>query len=227
MMSDGPVPDVNRRQRTGIPEVVYADGKDPDVVADLLAAIHSADDRAALATRCSQEAFDEARRRFGAAAVIDPVARTITLGVTAPLGGRVVIVTAGTTDLPVAYECRNAAAAFGLSADVIGDVGIAGLQRLLDRIDVIRGYDIVIVIAGMDGALPAVVAGLVRAPVIAVPSSVGYGIASGGHAALNTMLASCSPGLAVVNIDNGLGAAALAARIVTAFRPAGEDTGRR
>lgn len=214
MTENETTPDLARRARTGIPEVVYAEGKAPDVVIDLLTVLHAADGLPALATRCSDETLKRAEKHFGSDAVIDPVARTITVGIPRQLDARVVIVTAGTTDVPAARECRNALHAFGIGTELVADIGVAGLHRLLDRIDHIRSFSVVIVLAGMDGVLPGVVAGLVSAPVVAVPTSVGYGVAQGGSTALNTMLASCSPGLAVVNIDNGLGAAALAARIL-------------
>lgn len=210
--------DTLRRDRTGVPEVIYAEGKLTHTVLASLDMLRAADPRAALATRCSDDLLEAAARHFGEHASIDPVARTITVGHTAPMEGSAAILTAGTTDLPVAYECRNAASAFGLPTILISDVGVAGLHRLLDRIADISTHSVVIVVAGMDGALPGVVAGLISAPVIAVPTSIGYGVASGGYAALNTMLASCSPGVAVVNIDNGVGAAALAVRILASHR---------
>lgn len=123
--------------------------------------------------------------------------------------GDVLVLTAGTTDLPVARECTAA-----LGARLVADVGVAGLHRLLSRLEDVRRADVVVTVAGMDGALPSVVAGLVAAPVIGVPTSVGYGVAAGGWAAAGAMLASCSPGLVVVNVDNGFGAAVHAAKIV-------------
>jgi hypothetical protein len=126
------------------------------------------------------------------------------------------VVTAGTTDLPVARECAATLAVLGVHADLLADVGVAGLGRLLARLGDLRAAECVIVVAGMDGALPSVVAGLVSVPAIGVPTSVGYGVAAGGLAAAASMLASCSPGLAVVNIDNGFGAAVHAAKIIRA-----------
>jgi NCAIR mutase (PurE)-related protein len=122
-------------------------------------------------------------------------------------------VTAGTSDLPVAHEARRTLQFHGLVPLMIADVGVAGLWRLLQRIDEIRRIPIVIVVAGMDAALPTVLGGLVPGCIIAVPTSVGYGVAAGGHAALHAMLASCAPGIVVVNIDNGYGAACAALRI--------------
>ncbi len=130
--------------------------------------------------------------------------------------GKVAIVCAGTSDLPIAQEAARTLAYSGETATLIADVGVAGLWRLLRRIDEIRSHAIVIVAAGMDAALPSVVSGLVGSVVIAVPTSVGYGVAAGGRAALDALLASCAPGLVVVNIDNGYGAACAALRLLNA-----------
>src|SRR5215475_10714038 len=131
----------------------------------------------------------------------------------APRGGRVLVVAAGTADFGVAREAQLTAAYLGRAADLVTDVGIAGLHRILARLDQLRSARVIIVVAGMDGALPGVVAGLVSAPVIAVPTSVGYGAAFEGLAPLLTMLNSCAAGVTVVNIDNGFGAAVAASRI--------------
>ncbi|MFE9368098.1 nickel pincer cofactor biosynthesis protein LarB [Streptomyces sp. NPDC006978] len=147
---------------------------------------------------------------------IDRVARTVTLGELPPTHGTVAVLTAGTTDLPVAREALATLAAVGAGARLVDDVGVAGIGRLFAQLPRLRDADCVIVVAGMDGALPSVVTGLVRAPVIAVPTSIGYGVAAGGFAAAASMLSSCAPGLTVVNIDNGFGAAAHAARIIDA-----------
>jgi NCAIR mutase (PurE)-related protein len=143
-------------------------------------------------------------------------ARCITVegGATTPLPGRVAVLAAGTSDLPVAEEAAVVAAFHGASVERIYDVGVAGLHRLLDRAAAIREADVVIVVAGMEGALPSVVAGLVDSPVVAVPTSVGYGASFGGLAALLAMLNACSSGVGVVNIDNGFGAAHLACLIL-------------
>ncbi len=130
-----------------------------------------------------------------------------------PTGGLVVVVAAGTSDLPVAREAQLTAAHLGRATELVVDVGVAGLHRILGRLDLLRSARAIVVVAGMDGALPGVVAGLVAAPVVAVPTSVGYGAAFGGLAPLLTMLNACSPGVAVVNIDNGYGAGHLAAQI--------------
>jgi pyridinium-3,5-biscarboxylic acid mononucleotide synthase len=130
-----------------------------------------------------------------------------------PAGGLVVVVAAGTSDLPVAREAQLTAAHLGRSTELVVDVGIAGLHRVLGHLDLLRSARAIVVVAGMDGALPGVVAGLVAAPVVAVPTSVGYGAAFGGLAPLLTMLNACAPGVAVVNIDNGYGAGHMAAQI--------------
>jgi hypothetical protein len=210
--------DVDRRQRTGIPEVVFGPGKTPEQIFALLAELRARDPAApALATRCPARVLEEAAARFPAEAVhVNQRAGTVTIGALPPARGQVLVVTAGTTDLNVAWECAATLAALGVGADVLADVGVAGLGRLLARLDDLRAAECVVVVAGMDGALPSVVAGLVSSPVIGVPTSVGYGVAAGGLAAAATMLSSCSPGLAVVNIDNGFGAAVHAAKIIHA-----------
>ena len=154
----------------------------------------------------------------GAAA--NPLARTVRWAA-APVpvagdGGAVLVVTAGTSDLPVAEEAIETLAALGIRSERMADVGVAGIHRLLSKADTLRDARAVIVVAGMDGALPSVVGGLVRAPVIAVPTSVGYGASFGGLAALLTMLNSCAAGVVVCNIDNGFGAAMAAARAIGA-----------
>jgi pyridinium-3,5-biscarboxylic acid mononucleotide synthase len=210
--------DVDRRRRTGVPEVVFGEGKTQGQIFALLAELRARDPEApALATRCPAGVLETAATRFpGDAVHADQLAGTVTVGALPPARGNVLIVTAGTTDLKVARECAATLAVLGVRADVLADVGVAGLGRLLARLDDLRAAECVVVVAGMDGALPSVVAGLVAAPVIGVPTSVGYGVAAGGLAAAASMLASCSPGLVVVNIDNGFGAAAHAAKIIRA-----------
>ena len=213
--------DVDRRRRTGVPEVVFGEGKTPEQIFTLLAELRAHDPAApALATRCPAQVLDEAAGQFpGEAVHADPVAATVTVGTLPPGRGRVLVLTAGTTDLRVARECTATLAVLGVHADLVADVGVAGLGRLLARLEDLRAAECVIVVAGMDGALPSVVAGLVSVPAIGVPTSVGYGVAAGGLAAAASMLASCSPGLAVVNIDNGFGAAVHAAKIIRAVHP--------
>jgi NCAIR mutase (PurE)-related protein len=210
--------DVDRRRRTGVPEVVFAEGKTPEQIFGLLAELRAHDPEApALATRCPAGVLEVAAGRFpGEAVHVDDVAGTVAVGALPPARGNVLVVTAGTTDLKVARECAATLAVLGVGVSVLADVGVAGLGRLLSRLADLRAADCVVVAAGMDGALPSVVAGLVSAPVIGLPTSVGYGVAAGGLAAAASMLASCSPGLVVVNIDNGFGAAVHAAKIIRA-----------
>ncbi|WP_035697441.1 nickel pincer cofactor biosynthesis protein LarB [Glycomyces tenuis] len=206
--------DTGRPARTGAAEAVYAAGKTPEqVVAALRALRESHPGRVAVATRCDAACVELIEASFGAEARCEA-------GVAAvgdfpePEAGPLAVVCAGTSDLPVAKEAEIVARANGLDAHLVADVGVAGLHRLLGELPSLREAACVVVVAGMDGALPSVVAGLVSAPVVAVPTSVGYGAAFGGLAPLLTMLNSCSPGVTVVNIDNGFGAAMAAVRIM-------------
>lgn len=204
--------DLDREARTGDPEVVYGAGKTPEQVAAILTALHAKHpERAVLATRLSTDAMAAAR---AVGAEVHEVARAATLGPTPEHHGRVGIISAGTSDAPVAAEAALTVATHGAAPVEIRDVGVAGLHRLLAVRDELATLDCVIVVAGMEGALPSVVGGLVGVPLIAVPTSVGYGASFGGLAALLGMLNSCAPGITVVNIDNGYGAGVAAARIV-------------
>ena len=171
--------------------------------------------RAALVTRTDAATRQALQSRFPDA-VVNEVARTVRIGAQAPTVHRptLLIITAGTSDLPVAEEAAESAIAMGNSVARLNDVGVAGIHRLLAQGDALTQAGVVIVVAGMDGALPSVVGGLVASPVIAVPTSVGYGASLGGLAALFTMLNSCAAGVTVVNIDNGFGAAVAATRIL-------------
>jgi NCAIR mutase (PurE)-related protein len=221
------VVDHGRELRTGIPEVVLAEGKTREQVAVIARRIW-ARSRRLLVTRADAEV---------AAAVLEaipgarhnPIARTVAAGPATPSGrGVVAVVCAGTGDLPVAEEAAESLAWLGEPVERVYDVGVAGLHRLAARLDTLRGARAVIVVAGMEGALPSVVAGLVDRPVIGVPTATGYGASFGGLAALLAMLNSCAAGLAVVNIDNGFGAACVARRMVTSQEPAARDgRGRR
>ncbi|WP_100445354.1 nickel pincer cofactor biosynthesis protein LarB [Glycomyces xiaoerkulensis] len=206
--------DTDRPARTGSAEAVYAAGKSPQQVVDALRVLRAAHPgRPAVATRCDEACLAAVAEAFGAEASCE--AGTAAVGAFGePETGPVAVVCAGTSDLPVAKEAELVARANGLDAVLLADVGVAGLHRLLEQVPALREAVCVIVVAGMDGALPSVVAGLVSAPVIAVPTSVGYGAAFGGLAPLLTMLNSCSPGVTVVNIDNGFGAAVAASRIL-------------
>ena len=204
--------DTAREGRTGFAEVIYGAGK---TVPELGAAFAALAERSAtvLATRC-----DAAQAAAVSAALPDarwhPQARTIVLRRDpAPLTGSVVIATAGTADGPVAAEAAVTAEAFGANVGWCRDIGIAGIHRLVASVEQLRGANAIIAVAGMDGALPGAIAGLVNVPVIAVPTSVGYGASFEGLAALLTMLNACAPGIAVVNIDNGFGAGYLAGLI--------------
>ena len=206
--------DLDRARRRGYPEAVYCPGKTPEQVAGIAAAVRHRADIVTLFTRATP-AHAEAVRAELPEAHHDPVAGLLAWPPDPPdpAGGPVVVLAAGTSDLPVAREAMLTARYLGRSTDLIVDVGVAGLHRVLSRLEVLRRARVVVVAAGMDGALPSVVAGLVAAPVVAVPTSVGYGAAFEGLAALLAMLNACAPGVAVVNIDNGYGAGHLAAQI--------------
>lgn len=208
--------DTHRVIRQGFPEAVYAEGKTPAQTADALGALTRAHG-CALATRVTPEMAALLAVSLPAG-IYDPVSRLFRVGrmvhsfQTAP----VAVVSAGTSDLPVAEEAAQTLEFAGARVNRITDVGVAGLHRLLARLDDLRGASIVIAVAGMEGALPSVLGGLVAAPVIAVPTSVGYGASLNGLSALLSMLNSCASGLVVVNIDNGFGAAMAAVRMLQA-----------
>ena len=205
--------DHHRALRQGYPEVVYGEGKSPHQVVTITERIME-QGRAALVTRTDQATRQALHDRFPEA-VANEVARTVRIGSPSPTvsRGTILVITAGTSDLPVAEEAAESAIAMGNRVARLNDVGVAGIHRLLAQGDALTRAGVVIVVAGMDGALPSVVGGLVACPVIAVPTSVGYGASLGGLAALFTMLNSCAAGVTVVNIDNGFGAAAAATRI--------------
>ena len=205
--------DVDRAARTGDPEVVYGAGKTPDQVVAILRTLHQRHpDRAVLATRLDPVALDVVARALPDAAT-DLVARAVTLGPLPAPRGTVAIVSAGTSDAPVAAEAALTVRVHGAAVDRFDDVGVAGLHRLLAVRDRLAVADCLVVVAGMEGALPSVVGGLTGVPLVAVPTSVGYGASFGGVAALLAMLNSCAPGVTVVNIDNGYGAGVFAARV--------------
>ena len=212
--------DHGRQSRTGVPEVVYGDGKtDAQLIASCSSLLAHAS--RAIVSRIDVERAESIARQIGSDTTV-----------TWPYGGRtavfvrgaarppaergfVAILTAGTSDLLVAGEAATVAREIGCRVEIVADVGVAGLHRLVQplRRVVREGADVIVVAAGMDGALPSVVSGLVDVPVIGLPTSIGYGVAAGGQAALMTMLSTCAPGMAVVNIDNGVGAGATAALI--------------
>jgi NCAIR mutase (PurE)-related protein len=206
--------DHHRALRQGYPEVIYAAGKTAEQIVSIAERIAERGD-GFLATRVTEDAASALRSRFTGVS-LNALARTAHLAGRdeAPAGrGTVLIVTAGTSDLPVAEEAAVTAAVLGNRVARLNDVGVAGLHRILARTTELLEASVIIVIAGMDGALPSVVGGLVRVPVIAVPTSVGYGAAFEGLAALLAMLNSCAAGITVVNIDNGFGAAMAASRM--------------
>lgn len=206
--------DLARSDRTGSPEAVYGQGKTVDQVEAIVARMLSDGDDAVIATRLS----DQQAARLDA---LDPLGREAGIRTwrhRAPSGRRVTIVAAGTSDLPIADECRLTLIALGHDATSVADVGVAGLHRLTTALPEIEPADVIVAVAGMEGALPTVLAGLVRQPIIAVPTSAGYGASLDGVTALLGMLATCSPGITVVGIDNGFGAAYAAHRMLEMAR---------
>jgi hypothetical protein len=205
--------DSHRELRQGFPEVIFCDGKtvpQVEAIARRILECH----QTLLATRAAPEAF-EAVRRIAPQAVYHPLSRAIVVkgaGRRPPVG-RILVVSAGTSDIPVAEEAAVTADVLGSRVETRYDCGVAGLHRILDALPAFAQATVIVVVAGMDGVLPSVVGGLANRPVIAVPTSVGYGASFHGLAALLTMLNSCAAGIGVVNIDNGFGAGVLAHRI--------------
>jgi NCAIR mutase (PurE)-related protein len=214
--------DHDRASRRGYPEAIYCTGKTPEQVGMIAASVRD-QPHVTLFTRADKD---------HAAAVLaelpgafhDQQANLLAWPAQPPLatGGLVAVLAAGTSDLPVAKEAQLTAGYLGRPTELVVDVGVAGLHRVLSRLELLRRARVVIVAAGMDGALPSVVAGLIAAPVVALPTSVGYGAAFEGLAALLTMLNACAPGVAVVNIDNGYGAGHLAAQIAAPLSSSGQ-----
>lgn len=217
--------DTHRYLRRGIPETVFGQGKTPDQIIGIVERLSDKGDPV-LVTRISEEAAALARDRWPEADH-DPVSRTMQLGTLAPAAGApVLVVAAGTSDLPVAEEAVRTAVFLGRKVLRAYDVGVAGLHRLAAHSGEMNDAGVIIVAAGMEGALPGVVAGLVSVPVIGVPTSIGYGASLAGFTPLLTMLASCACGLTVVNIDNGYGAA-VAAHLILGKNNGHDDTGTR
>lgn len=212
--------DLDRAARTGIPEAVFCEHKSAAQIAAIGNAVAAAG-RRMLFTRMRPEIFEVLPADLRDRLDYDPNSRTATLGATAP-GQEMIegigIVAAGTSDLPVAWEAARTLGFHGYAAPLTADVGVTGLWRLTDQLDVLRQHRIIIAVAGMEGALFTVLAGLVEAPVIAVPCSIGYGVAAGGRVALDAALASCAPGVVAVNIDNGFGAATAAVKMFRSLR---------
>lgn len=211
--------DFERRDRMGLEEAILASGKS---VAHLAAILDEATAKGArfLFTRLTPEQLAQLPEAHRRALDYDALSRTAYFGAPEPLKAttRIAIVAAGTSDVNVVREVSRTLGWYGEPAIEITDVGVAGLWRLLERVEDFRSMPVVIVVAGMDAALPTVIGGLVSGAVIGVPTSVGYGVATGGHSALNSMLSSCAAGLLVTNIDNGFGAACAAMRILRATR---------
>jgi NCAIR mutase (PurE)-related protein len=197
--------DTHRSMRKGYPEVIFCPGKTTGQIVKIFERM-AGHGGLVVAARASAEAADAICNKFPKA-VHHEAARMVTLGSPAGSGkGTVLVISAGTADIPVADEAAVTAEILGSQVERLFDVGVAGIHRLLDRRETLFSANVLVVVAGMDGALPSVVGGLVSRPVIAVPTSVGYGASFGGLAALLTMLNSCAPGVTVVNIDNGFGA---------------------
>ncbi len=205
--------DTHRALRAGFPEVIFCQGKTPAQAAAIAARIAETG-AAVLATRATRETCEAIREKCPGARYHEEARVVVVPGETASEPrGRVLVLSAGTADIPVAEEAAVVAETIGCHVERVYDVGVAGLHRLLDKLDAIYKADCIIVVAGMEGALASVVAGLGGGPVVAVPTSVGYGASFGGIAALLTMLNSCAGGVVVVNIDNGFGAGYVAALI--------------
>ena len=205
--------DLHRQLRQGAAEVIYGAGKTPEQILGILRTMKDHGQENVLVTRLDPAAADEVSARIDLH--YHPEARIGILGkIPEPDGrGRIVIITGGTSDIPVAEEAALTAEMFGNRVERLYDAGVAGLHRLLSHLDSVMDASVILAIAGMEGALASVVGGLAECPVIAVPTSVGYGASFGGLSALLSMLNSCAAGVSVVNIDNGFGAAVLASRI--------------
>ncbi|MBN1427611.1 MAG: nickel pincer cofactor biosynthesis protein LarB [Anaerolineae bacterium] len=217
--------DTERLARQGMPEFIYAESKTPEQVAAIMEKLID-QDGCALASRATPAHAQAAQARI-ASAHYDATSRLLSVGCLPdqPVG-LAIVVAAGTSDLPIAEEACGVLTFLGDRVQRLYDVGIAGVHRLLAHVDTLNEADVLIVVAGMEGALPTLVGGLVAVPVIAVPTSVGYGAGFGGLAALLGMLNSCAAGITVVNIDNGLGAAAAAHRLLLRMRRAHSNDGR-
>ncbi len=207
--------DHSRQERIGLPETVFCQGKPLCVIAGLVAEHGRPGGSPLFFTRLTPEVFAALAPDLQKTLDYHPLSRTAHTAVLPPLPrGRVAVVSAGTSDGPVAHEARRTLDYLGIGNTLFEDNGVAGLWRVAENLEAINAHDVVIVVAGMDAALASVLGGLTPKPVLAVPTSVGYGVAEGGRTALFSMLASCAPGVGVCNIDNGYGAACAAARII-------------
>lgn len=204
--------DTHRGLRTGDPEVVYGPGKTPEQAVAIVRSLRQDTARPALVTRAPDEVISAIQEAF-ADVCVDEQARAVSVGAMPEAAGTVCVVAAGTSDGPVAAEAAFVARVFGAAVTRVTDVGVAGIHRLIAARDQLDAADVLVVVAGMEGALPSAVGGLVGTPIVAVPTSIGYGASFGGLAALLAMLNSCAPGIVVTNIDNGFGAGVFAARV--------------
>jgi len=210
--------DFDRQTRLGFPEIIYGASKSKEVLRELIETYRE-NDQNALVTKLQPEKIEYLLPKFPNALSDLEAGIFMLRQQEEPLEtGLVAVISAGTSDLFIVNEIYYTLAYLGLEAERINDVGVAGVHRLLKRIDSLREFKVLIVVAGFEGALPTVVGGLLPQPIIAVPSSVGYGVAQGGRVALNTMLSSCANGISVVNIDNGCGAAMAAVRILNLLK---------
>ncbi len=212
--------DHGRYARIGIPEAIYAPGKAKSQLIAIAREMDRKNQGPVLVTRVNLEVAEELLKTFPDSFSMPNLVRdanhlySVVISANAARDKKVVVVTGGTTDLPVANEAAATLVSCGISCEIISDVGIAGLHRIMARLDHIKTFDAVIVVAGMEGALASVLGGLIPTPLIAVPTSTGYGASNGGATAMMAMLASCAPGIAVMGIDNGFGAACAALRVV-------------
>ena len=207
-VADEIVLDIAREDRIGLEEAIFCAGKSAAQIDGVLAS----------AAECGADKFAALAPRHRERLDYEPASRTAVFGIAREIvaSSRVAVVCAGTSDVAVAREALRTLAYHGEEGTLVADVGVAGLWRLTSRLDDLRRHPVLIVAAGMDAALPSVLGGLVGGVIVAVPTSVGYGVAAGGHAALNAILASCAPGIVTVNIDNGYGAACAAMRVLGA-----------
>ncbi len=206
--------DHHRQLRTGFPEIIWSEGKTPEQIISIMKAMLNNNTDLIMATRLSPEVAEVISTQVPNLRYY-PIARIGAIGeIKQKYRGKISILTAGTADLPVAEESAITAQLCGFNVERLWDVGVAGIHRLLQHRSLIASADVLIVVAGMEGALPSVVAGMANCPVVAVPTSIGYGASFGGVAPLLTMLNSCATGIGVVNIDNGFGGAMLAGQIL-------------
>jgi hypothetical protein len=206
--------DHHRSLRNGLPEVIYGKDKTQDQLISIIKSVYKSNNDV-LVTKLDYDIYKNIRKKLPLASIYDDISLTLVINQKKDHNqvGNVTILSAGTSDIPIAEEARVTTELFGSKTEKFYDVGVAGIHRLLDKINILRNARVIIVVAGMDGALAAVTAGLVSCPVIAVPTSIGYGASFNGLSALLTMLNSCAVGVATVNIDNGFGAGCIAHKI--------------